>query len=127
MAGCGQHIDLIGGTVNSFPASNFVPDILKDTDHDPIGIIIIIAVLGSVITDEITDHVIPCEVSFNGIDKFLHRHPFLIKDIVLDGCYGICDGANPYDLDIAGVILGSTCIVISAALPAPVHHDGHQR
>ena len=62
VAGGGQHVDAVEAALGVGPAGHAVAVVGEDLLHDIVRIVVVVAVLGRLVRNEVIDAVIPLEV-----------------------------------------------------------------
>ena len=127
VAGGRKHIDVILSALDGRSAGDVISVLVEYGLHDVICIIIIVAVLRSLILNQVQDILVALEVVVHGLDEFLHGELLVVIYVVLDGCKCIGDGSDTNTLDVVGVVSCAACIVVLALLDAVVGADGKER
>src|SRR5664280_843871 len=95
-----QEIDVIGTTARVRASVNKVEIGIEQSDHDAVGIIVVIPIARCLIEQLLPQAFLTQEIVLEGSQKSRHIEGLFIKDMVLDGGHGIRQGAQAHSLDI---------------------------
>ena len=127
MAGGGQHIHPVAPAPHVGPGADVVHEVVEDLLHEPVGVVVVVAVLGRLIPDQVQDAVVALEVVLQSLQQLLHGEILVVVDIVLHRRQAVGDGPGAHALDHAGVVAGTAGVVVLAPGDAVIGEDGQKR
>ena len=126
VAGGGQHVDAVEAALGVGPSGDAIPIVGENLLHDIVRIVVVVAVFGRLVGDEVIDAVIALEVMIHGLHQFFHGEVMVIEAVVLDGGQAVGYGAYADALNVVGVVPCAARVVVLALLDAVVGQYGEE-
>lgn len=126
VAGSGQHVDAVEAALGVGSAGDAIPIVGEYLLHDIVGIVVVVAVFGRLVCNEVIDAVIALEVMIHGLHQLLHGEVMVIEAVVLDGGQAVGYGAYADALNVVGVVPCAARVVVLALLYTVVGQYGEE-
>ena len=99
----------------------------EDADHQVVGRVVVVPVLGHLVHEALPERLRPGEVGVHRPDERLERHRLLLEDEAAERGEGIGDRPDPDGLDERVVVARAAGVVVAPLRDAVVRQDREER